>query len=280
MKATADLFAASFSGPEHRTYTLQGSNRAAALIIHGFPGTPAETLDMANLLHGAGWTVHAPLLPGFGPEIAQLAERGLSDWTATLAAAYADLKRTHDRVLLVGHSMGGALAIAAAAAHPVDGLLLLAPFWEFDTPIWKVLPLLTLVFKQVKPFSLVKMDFNDPEARAGMRQFMPDADLDDPAVQEQVRQFTIPTSIFKHIHAAGQAAHAAAPRVAAPTLVIQGSADELVVPAKSRALAARLKARYTEIPGEHNIPLASAASWGALAPLVAAFAAECLPTPA
>jgi esterase/lipase len=30
----------------------------AALLIHGFPGTPAEMLPLGTVLREAGWTVH------------------------------------------------------------------------------------------------------------------------------------------------------------------------------------------------------------------------------
>jgi carboxylesterase len=266
------LFENAFSGAEHRTFTLHGTNGAAAVLIHGFPGTPAEMRDLAKLLHAEGWTAHAPLLPGFGPDIASMGERGIDDWRATVNTAIAAMRRDHNRLLLIGHSMGGALAIEAAAKHAPDALLALCPFWTFDSPLWAALPALTLIFRQVQPFRLFKLDFTNPEMRAGMREFMPTADLDDPAVQAQIVQFAIPTRIFMQIRAAGTAGYAAAERVTAPALVIQGDADKLVKPARTRQVAARLHARLEIVPGEHNLPIGTARSWDHVAKHVRAFA--------
>jgi carboxylesterase len=268
-----NLFEAAFSGEEHRTFTLNGTNGCAAVLVHGFPGTPAEMRDLANLLHADGWTTHAPLLPGFGADIASIAHRGLDDWRATVASAITAMRRDHHRLLLIGHSMGGALAIDAAAHDAPDALLTLCPFWTIDSPLWAALPALSLVFRQVQPFRLFKPDFTDPEMRAGMRQFMPTADLDDPAVQAQIVQFAIPTRIFTQIRAAGMAGYAAAERVSVPALVIQGDADRLVQPARTRILAARLRARMETVPGEHNLPIGTAESWAHVARHVRAFAA-------
>ncbi|MDV7390199.1 hypothetical protein RZS08_02545, partial [Arthrospira platensis SPKY1] len=53
-----------FAGPEHVTYTLRGG-QPAALLLHGFPGTAAETRSLGQALNDAGWTVQGLLLPGF-----------------------------------------------------------------------------------------------------------------------------------------------------------------------------------------------------------------------
>ena len=120
---------AAFQGEEHQSFLLVGG-RPAALLVHGFPGSPAEMRPVGEALHDAGWTVQGLLLPGFGPDIATLQQRRLEDWQAAVANAMASLRREHDPLLLVGLSMGGALALQAAADTPPDGLILLAPFWR------------------------------------------------------------------------------------------------------------------------------------------------------
>ena len=82
-----------FLGDEHRDFMRQGGP-PAAVLVHGFPGTPAEMRPLADVLSDAGWTVRAPLLPGFGAQIETLANPargvrapGAAEWLATVQAA-------------------------------------------------------------------------------------------------------------------------------------------------------------------------------------------------
>ena len=104
-----------YSSSEHQSFTLgEGPNKA--LLLHGFPGTPAELREVAKTLCVQGWQVTAPLLPGFGVNIATLGEKRWGDW---YKAALKDWQRLEgaQRTLLVGFSMGGALALHLAAAR-------------------------------------------------------------------------------------------------------------------------------------------------------------------
>jgi len=265
-----------FTGAEHQAFHRAGTNGAALLLIHGFPGTPAEMRPLAEVFHQQGWTAHGVLLPGFGADIATLADRRLADWQNALVAALTSLRRDHEVVWLAGNSMGGALAIHAAVTSPtqIQGLLLFNPFWEIDNPLWKLLPALRYVFPQIKPFSLVKMDFNDPSTRDGIHKFMPSANLDDPATQDGIRKFAIPTVIIEQIRRAGQLGAAGAGKVGVPVLVTQGNSDELVKPEKTRILAAKLHAQYEEVAGQHNILDPAGDSWARVHTTALAFAAR------
>lgn len=277
MSEGAALFEAAFRDPVHHPFTLKaGASSPAALLVHGFPGSPAEMRALGQALHEDGWTVQAPLLPGFGPEIATLERRRVEEWQAAVQRALRDLQARHPVTLLVGNSMGGALALDAAAVCQPSGLALINPFWKLDHVLWKLLPVLKYVMPQFRPFRLVKLDFDDAETRRGMAAFMPGANLDDPQVQASIRQFAIPTRVFDQLRRAGKAGRAAAERISMPTLIVQGERDSLVQPALTRTLAAAMRAdvRYHEVPGEHNLldPLQS--SWRAVKGAVTAFAAE------
>ena len=54
-----------FDGSEHRSFLWKGSD-SAALLVHGFPGTPAEMRPLGTVLRNAGWTVRGLMLPGLG----------------------------------------------------------------------------------------------------------------------------------------------------------------------------------------------------------------------
>ena len=66
-----------FAGPEHQSFERAAdSPSGVALLLHGFPGTPAELRPLGEVLAAAGISARAPLLPGFGPAMHQLADVG------------------------------------------------------------------------------------------------------------------------------------------------------------------------------------------------------------
>lgn len=106
-----------------------GGDRAA-LILHGFGDTPQSVAPLATHLHASGWTVRAPLLPGHGRTLREFGRSSAADWLECAAQEMVELQGTHNRVVLIGQSMGGALATILAAASPPPGLVLLAPYLD------------------------------------------------------------------------------------------------------------------------------------------------------
>jgi carboxylesterase len=255
-------FGEAFQGEEHQGIKWRGG-KYGALLIHGFPGTPAEMHPVARLLHEAGWTVHAPLLPGFGQEIDSLPDKRMGEWVTCVRDSLAQLKQTCEFVIIVGLSMGGALAVNANAENEVDGLVLLAPFWRIEHVLWRALPVLRYALPRFKPFKLFKPDFNDPETRAGILNFMPHVDLDDPEVQAGIMDFEIPISMIDQVRQVGQRGYHHAPQIHTSTLVIQGTQDELVHPQTTRQLIQRLagQVQYVEVDAGHDLTNDNNAVW-------------------
>lgn len=102
-----------------------------ALVLHGITGTPGSVVGLAAALAGAGLAVEAPLLPGHGTVVEDLAEVGWQEWTGAVERAYQDLAERCERVVVAGLSMGGSLACWLAAHHPeVAGLVCINPMVE------------------------------------------------------------------------------------------------------------------------------------------------------
>ena len=104
-----------------------------AVLLHGFPHDGRSWGAVAELLAGTGWRVAAPDVRGVG--------RTVSDHVARDPRVLADevsqlVRNLHgDRVVLVGHGWGGAMALATAFRHPgrVAGLVLVAaPYRRLD----------------------------------------------------------------------------------------------------------------------------------------------------
>lgn len=149
---------------------LKGSGDRAALLIHGFIGSPADFGNLPRLLHEKGYTVSAPLLPGHGTDPRDFSKTTPEELEEFVLQSYRKLKAEYREVTLIGFSMGGALSILAASREKVDRLILLAPYlriaqqWYYVLPVeWhnrlflKVIPYVyrPLAFKQINDKSKV-----------------------------------------------------------------------------------------------------------------------------
>ncbi len=85
------------------------------VLLHGFPFDSRLWAPVSARLP-AGQPVYAPDLPGFGaePPLPTPTMNALADWLAAWLEA-----RGVERAIVVGHSMGGYVALAFAARHPV-----------------------------------------------------------------------------------------------------------------------------------------------------------------
>ncbi len=158
-------------------------------------------------------------------------------------------------VLLIGFSMGGALALNVAATHPPDYLVLLAPFWRFSRWEGHILPLAKHLVKSFRPFA--KADFADTAVRQQLKEMLPEADLDDPQLQKHIRQeIQLPTKTIDEVRLLGKEGGKLIPKITCPTLVLQGSADTVVPPKQTRRLITQLAGplTYRELPGNHTFP--------------------------
>lgn len=244
-----------FTDPSHQPFKL-GSGPAGALLLHGFPGTPAEIRPLGEQLAAAGYTSYGMLLPGLGAEIETLPTKTRTDWLQAAQQQWSEIRQTHHHTTLIGYSMGGAIATCLAAQQPPHQLVLLAPFWRINTILRYLLPIVKYIKPQITPFE--KADFNDPELRKQMQGVIGgDLDLDDPEVQQYLREnIIIATATLDEVRQLGRAAYKAAAALTCPTLIIQGSQDETVSPTLTRKLVQRINSRvsYHEINGTHNFP--------------------------
>ena len=240
-----------FTGPEHAPFVFSGGE-TGALLIHGFPGTPAEMRPLGERLGAAGIAAHGLLLPGFGPEIARLGEMRRDDWLSAAAAEWASVRAAHARAILIGYSMGGALALQLAAASPPVALILLSPFWQLGGWQAQLLPVLKYIFPSIAPFQ--KADFTDPAVRQQVAAIAPGINLDDPETRQFFReQVRLPLGVLDEVRRLGREAFRAACEVIAPTLILQAAGDGTVAAQETRALAAEMPAAtYREVPGNHD----------------------------
>jgi len=106
-----------------------GQGRTAVLFVHGFADNPSVWRPMAEAFAARGYACRAMRLPGFGGTMDERRAVDAESWTRALAAEAADLRRSHDEVWAVTHSLGSAVAVrhVLQGGDGFAGLVLLAP---------------------------------------------------------------------------------------------------------------------------------------------------------
>jgi len=103
------------------------TSRTGVLFVHGIQGGPHQFHFLTEYLPD-----HVPyrnlLLPGHGKTVKEFRKSSHAQWLSAVESATRELYETCDRILYVGHSMGGLLGLLAdqTAQKPYAGMLLMA----------------------------------------------------------------------------------------------------------------------------------------------------------
>ena len=129
-----------------RSFSMLHDNRPerAVLLLHGYAGYPGELVRPARELYDCGFDVIVPRLPGCGTSSADFIRSRRSDWTGTGKNALRMLKEQYRDVYVLGHSMGAAVAVMAAASLGAERIVLAAPAIAYPgisppKPLWEML---------------------------------------------------------------------------------------------------------------------------------------------
>ena len=215
--------------------------RPVIMFIHGAGMEHSAWMQPARWFANHGWSVAAPDLPGHGRSAgAPLASvEHMSDWVVRLLDAL-----DAPRAVLVGHSMGGAIALEAAARHKarVAGLGLIGT--AAAIPVGAAL-LAAARERPAQAFDMMTTWSHTPSARLG-GSWTPGLWM----TGSTRRQFDLTPPHVLAIDLAACAAWATGPDaargVSCPSVVISAAAD-LMTPAKHGAALAAL------IPGARSV---------------------------
>lgn len=217
--------------------TLAGSPDDAVLLLHGFGDTPRTLEYLARALADAGYSVHAPLLPGHGRTLDAFGHTRAKEWITAAREAYAALRTTHRSVSVMGLSMGGALGIILAADEPeLPALALVAPYVSMPrrarlvARLYRAWQLFTPVFRSGGQRSIV-----DPAEKA----------------RSLAYGLVTPRTLFE-LSRVVRRVQVSLPRIKAPTLVIHGVNDERVPRDAAAREYARLGAPEKELVWEQE----------------------------
>jgi len=125
--------------------------RAGCLLIHGFTGTPKEMRWMGEYLSSNGHLSLGVRLAGHATQPDDMPRTRYQDWLASVEDGYALLRGLTDRVVLVGLSMGGVLALLSSVHLDVCGVVAISVPNELPrNPLLKVIDQLSW-FKRFIP---------------------------------------------------------------------------------------------------------------------------------
>ncbi len=126
-----------------------GGRGPAVLCLHGLTGTPYEVRPPAEALAARGFACLGPLLPGHGTDPGELARTHRSAWLRATLDTWDELANTHERVYVLGLSMGGLLALAVSARRAVAGAIVMAAPLELSGLIRTAVPVLRWILPSV-----------------------------------------------------------------------------------------------------------------------------------
>jgi alpha-beta hydrolase superfamily lysophospholipase len=213
--------------------------RGVILALHGFSDSRDAWEMPAPLFAAAGYAVFAPDLRGFGAT----ATRGVWPGAAVLeddaAQQLAQLRTLYpgQRLILMGESMGGAVALCVAARHPAsaDAFVLLAPAVWGRAQMSLVLSGTLWLADGIAPEwhltgGEIPLDIAATDNREALLRL-----AHDPLT---LRSSSV--GMLAGLVDLMDAAQAAAPDVRGPVLVLAGRRDQVVPPAATAAAWARL----------------------------------------
>ena len=207
----------------------------AVLLLHGGGDTPQTLQYLAEYLHGNGYNVRAPLLPGHGRTVREFSHVAATAWMDAARTAHRDLTARNVWVGVIGLSMGGALAVRLAAADAtIPALALLAPYLSMPRNI-SFAARFAALWGVAVPFVRAL----DPTARQSIH---------DPAeVRRSLAYGVFTPAALRALHTTVARAFEALPRVSSPTLMIQSREDNRIAPGDAEHAFERLGARDKQL---------------------------------
>lgn len=207
--------------------------KIVCLLIHGFGGSLVEMEPLALALEAGGFEVVRLTLPGHTTSIEDFSRTFFPDWAAAVERACQQEISRGRRVVVIGHSLGGSLALHLAAHYELAGVVTLsAPvylyrFFPPEAADWR-LPLVGLL-KYLRPRWPKAPD--DPRAR----QIAPWGGYTGVRLLPQLHSFIQGLDTIQEELG----------RITEPLLILHARGDEIVP--ESNALTIARKVRSTEV---------------------------------
>ncbi|MEX2549447.1 MAG: alpha/beta fold hydrolase [Nitriliruptoraceae bacterium] len=217
--------------------------RTAVVVVHGFTTSPIVTRPLGQHLAAAGYTIEVPLLPGHGTSHHDLAETRYDDWAGAVARLLDHFGARCDQVVLIGHGLGGTIALDLASQRPQDVAALVVINPRLSPPA-RVRQRSVGVLHRLFPLL--------PRAIIGL----PPDDVALDGVEQQAYAW-VPTRAARSLWAALPRVHSQLPSVVAPLLVVRSPQDRTVAESDGRQVLEGAGSWHTEellCTSSHHVP--------------------------
>lgn len=110
----------------HQPFAKVTRNHSAVILyIHGIMGSPIEFIPFAENLINAPIDYKTILLPSHGGSGRAFLKSNRHAWQSCIDQEVEKLVKQYQQVYLIGHSLGGLLALNAAIHFPISGIMLI-----------------------------------------------------------------------------------------------------------------------------------------------------------
>lgn len=206
--------------PGGEPFFLPGGS-TGCLLIHGFTASPQEMRRLGEHLAGEGHTVLGLRLPGHASAPSDMLRVRWSDWYAAVLDGAFLLSGMCSRLVPVGLSLGGALALRLAAEQPVAAVVALST--PYRQPPDRRLAMLRHLTWIVRFWPKGPPDWRDPQAQA-----------------ERVAYPAYPLRTVAEVEATLAAMRAGLARIRAPALLMHSAEDDFVLPDNMQWIAGQI----------------------------------------
>ncbi len=199
-------------------------HKPGLLLVHGFTGTPKEMRWMGEYLNQRGYAVLGIRLPGHATRPPDMVRTRYQDWLAAVEDGYHLLRGLSREVVVIGLSMGGALALTFAAEFPLLGVVsMAAPYALPPDPR----------IRSIRWRSLWQ-PFIPKEGDPGAGWF------DDEAWKDHISYPYNPTRSILELRYLLDKMHQALPQITIPALLMHSRNDDYVPPSNLEHIAAAM----------------------------------------
>jgi carboxylesterase len=213
-------------------------------LVHGFTGSPASLRPLAELLARRGFTVELVRLPGHGTHFRDLMGTRYEDWRGEVTRGLTELHSRTERVIALGHSMGGTLVLDALLQNPalaIAAATINAPVLDREGFLVKLAPYL----EGILPLA--------PASAAGLTR----NDIAKPGVSELAYDW-VPTKAGNSLVREFPRVRAGLGHITCPMFVAYSRADHSVPPENSKAILRMLGSKdITELVLERSYHVAT-----------------------
>lgn len=208
---------------------ILGEGKTGIVLIHGFTACPVDMRPLGEYLAAKGYTVYAPLLAGHGATPQEMSTTKWEDWRLSAQEAVDILRQKCTKVLALGHSMGGLIALSLAASGKVDGVVSInAPIIYAERELYSAERLLPRIQYVEKPNNENEIHVN----KEGLPHFS---------------YIKVPVKCLVSLTKAITPVQKSLAKIKCPSLIIQGLDDKTVNPRSGRIIEKSIKRAKKEI---------------------------------